>query len=730
MKTFEQQYRILGALPLMLRWRVSRVLSRATHRVLVLIIVSLCILACSGGPGGSDDAATDAPDVDDGIEIEGPTPPEPPAPPVFTPCPDGWREVEDPDTGVVTCDPWPEGGPEECGPDEAHFPGEPGCVRIGTACPTGDWADDLPTDRTILYVRAGEPGGGDGTIGSPFGTIADAMAVADPTDVVALSKGTFDEVVILRPAVTLWGACVAETVVTNSVPAEMTGTIIVTGSETRVRNLSVTAPRPGIWVQGESRSILIEDVLVHHTVKYGVRVMQGWAIMRNVAVRDVVSDGDGRFGRGLIASLQASVEVDRAVFERNRDMNVAAFDAGTSIVMQDVSISDTLCVEVTGDFGVGLQVQDGAHAELVRGTIEKSRGSGIQAAGIGASIDLADVVVRDTLGWDVSGDDGRGLGIQRGARAHVDRCLFERNRLYGIYAYLPGTMLEATDVLVRDTQRSPGEADNGMGLAVYGGARCIVTRAMFERNYAVGVYAEGEGTELAATDVTVSDTLSQVDSGALGYGLAVSQGARADVVRGLFERNTAMSVCSLYPGSLLVMVDAIVRDTQSAPLSGLYGKGLVAGAGGRVEVDRGLIERSRSVGIAVHWENSVAILTDVTVVDTLERACAVDTCAGFGSGVGVGAYGGGYLEATRFLISRSALSGVQVGHGADEDGERSPLAGIIDLHAGEVSYNPVGVNVQDAEYDIERLMDGVVYHDNDTNLDMSELPVPDVDVEL
>lgn len=71
----------------------------------------------------------------------------PAAAPSVIPCPEGWREVrEDGVEGVVACHPWPEGGPRSCGIDEAHFPGDPGCTRVGTACPGGDWADDLPTD--------------------------------------------------------------------------------------------------------------------------------------------------------------------------------------------------------------------------------------------------------------------------------------------------------------------------------------------------------------------------------------------------------------------------------------------------------------------------------------------------------------------------------------------------------------------------------------------------------
>lgn len=47
------------------------------------------------------------------------------------------------------------------------------------------------------------------------------------------------------------------------------------------------------------------------------------------------------------------------------------------------------------------------------------------------------------------------------------------------------------------------------------------------------------------------------------------------------------------------------------------------------------------------------------------------------------------------------------------------------MRVGEVSDNPIGVNVQVAGFDLDRLMEGVVYRDNGRNIDGESLPVPD-----
>jgi hypothetical protein len=78
--------------------------------------------------------------------------------------------------------------------DEAHFPGAPACTLVGTPCSAGDFPTDLPGDAAIVYIRSGAPAGGDGWPTAPFGTIGEAVGSAPDGAVVAISKGTFDEI--------------------------------------------------------------------------------------------------------------------------------------------------------------------------------------------------------------------------------------------------------------------------------------------------------------------------------------------------------------------------------------------------------------------------------------------------------------------------------------------------------------------------------------------------------
>src|SRR5687767_3202835 len=190
--------------------------------VVVLAAAWLASFGCGddGGRSGGEDAGAadagtptgDVPWLADGVP--------PVAPPSMGPCPKGWREVVDA-TGVTTCDPWPESGPEDCSGDEAHFPGEPGCARLGSACPTApdEYATDLPAGGTIFFVRAGAIGG-DGSRALPYGSISSAIAGAGSDAIIAIAPGEYDEILRLPSGVTLWGACVAGTRLTSSVAAD------------------------------------------------------------------------------------------------------------------------------------------------------------------------------------------------------------------------------------------------------------------------------------------------------------------------------------------------------------------------------------------------------------------------------------------------------------------------------------------------------------------------------
>lgn len=968
--------------------------SMAMFAAMVLLGASLTSSGCDDGdPSDGDGDADSDGDGDADIEVEAPTAPEPPespeaprlpeepAEPVLTPCPGGWREAPPDDSSdVTTCEPWPVSGPLECGDDEAHFPGEAGCVRIGTECPSGDWADDLPSDAEIVYVKAGAPAGGDGTMEFPFESITRAMFSSSPGAIIALSKGTFDEELAIFNNNTLWGACVAQTELTCSLPSDLSAAVTVLGSDVELRNLQVTGSRAGISVVGSSANAHLEDIMITECRSFGIGVMDGASARgRSIVVRKTVLDSDGSVGHGLdvifggivgvermalegnqgsgvyasgegtsvsladlvirdlphdgidgvghglvfrngaqgainrgvidrtrgvgiwvlnagtTLSLEdalvrdtqrsdalsfsrgmavqdgAQVNVARSVFERNWNGEIYLDSEGSSVSLTDVVARDTLS-DTPSNEGTGLSVFSGAHAELSRAIFDRNRScavyaeqegstlamadvivgntqantdvdggrgmnlsdganvdaerivfgnnisTGIHAEGVGTSLALTDVTIRDTQP-DSTVESGRGLNLQDGVEAIVNRGLFERNRDTAIFLSSDGTAATLTDVTVRETAND-GLGEGGRGLNVQTGAHVEVERGTFEESGELGIFAGGDGTELALTDIVIRETLGcrngeggrgmNVETGALvavtrallennrevgiwvgdegteltledvvvsdtqrnglgeiGTGMEVKDGASADVTRAIFEGNHGAGIYAVDDGTMLTLDDVIIRDTQLDE-NGYLGRGIEAQGGANLWISRAILERNHTAGIAIFHEGTTLtlrsvvvrgtlcdasgeygeglavllgaavestrtafegnrtasvyannegttlIMNHVSVVETLERECVHSTCPSRGAGHGVVARDNAHIDLTSFEILRSALCGVQVAFG-----------GSLDLHDGVVADNLIGANVQTEEFDWDRLLDTVVFSDNERDFDSEQMPVPE-----
>ena len=455
--------------------------------------------------------------------------------------------------------------------------------------------------------------------------------------------------------------------------------------------------------------------------------------LTNVVIRNTQSqESDGMYGRGLHIKKGAQVEVTRSLFERNHEVGIGAADTGTILNITDVVIRDTQPQESDRMYGRGLVVSEGAQVDVNQAIFDYNREICIAAGYSSTILNLTDVVIRDTQPQESDGMYGRGLEVSEGAQVEMNRALFDRNHDTGILAGHTGTILSLNDAVIRDTQPRESDKMYGEGLGALEGAQVEVIRVLFERNRNIGIVAAGNGTILNLTDAVISDTQSRESDGMSGRGLSILKGAQVEVIRALFDRNRDFGIGAAHAGTILNLTDAIIRDTQSQESNGIFGRGLNVQEGAKVEVIRALFERNREYGIAAGHAGTDLKLYDVVVTETLERECAQTTCADHGAGTGIGSYGGALVEMERFVVSKNALCGLQLAHGAFINDEGILIiyeqGGTIDLFDGLVSQSPIGVNIQTEEFDIYRLMDKVLYIDNDINLDTRNLPVPQTDI--
>jgi hypothetical protein len=243
-------------------------------------------------------------------------------------------------------------------------------------------------------------------------------------------------------------------------------------------------------------------------------------------------------------------------------------------------------------------------------------------------------------------------------------------------------------------------------IAVFEGGTLILDRVRIERARALGIAIADEGATLTVTDTSIRDTLGTGDG--IGHALEVGFGAQATVDRLYVQGAHAVGILATEVSTVLIARDVTVLDTQPGA-SGDLGRAFQVQTGARVEGERLFASGNHEVAIVSATVGSVFTATDLTIAGTEPRTCAGCPAAG----IGIGAYLGASVTLSRFHLTNNSLLGLQLA----QDGS-------ADLSDGVISGHPVGVNIQVPDYDIDRLTRGVVFRDNETNLDSTELPVP------
>ena len=672
----------------------------------------LSCAACGGADGGADvdagapDGATPGPNIPWLAEGEPPV-----APPVLTPCPSGWRETTD-DDGTV-CEPYPAGGAPSCAPGEAFFPGDGACTVVGTPCPSGDFADGLADDGSVVFVREGATGG-DGSRASPYGSLAEvALSTIGDGRTLALARGSYEGTLPLRAGARVVGACASSTIVVGpSAPVASVVTVTSAGTPALVRDLTIRPTgQPGVVLEGAGRQIELESVVIEHATAYALYASAGAVI---TAHELVATDGEattgGILGVAAVADGGATLAISRASFERARSAAVIASGPGTSVSLEDALVRDVEGQEIDGDFGRGLVAESGADVVFERVVIERTHDAGLAITDVGTTVALRASIVRDGLGTAATGYAGDGASVADGGHLEVRRSLFERNPSVGILATGAGASADIEDVVVRDGM-SDAEGLGGGGVISERGAQLTATRLVVARTVLIGLAVFGPGATMSLVDTRIRDSRPRESDGMFGRALANEGVAVLDLTRVIVDGSTELGLGVSDPGGVVTATDFLIRDIESTPVDGELGRGINLQDGATGTFERVVVRDTRDVGIS--GIDSEMTFDDLVVEDTTERACVTTTCADlpFGHGIVVTR---GAMTFRGFAVHRAAVCGVMVAEG------------MLDLERGEVSGSRIGACVQVPGYDLSRLSDEVRYFDNGINLDSTTLPVPTI----
>jgi len=633
--------------------------------------------------------------------------PMPPALPVMGPCPDGWRAVGIPD-GPELCEPFPETGLASCADHEAHFPGTPGCQRIGTECAADGWPSDLPSTG-VVFARAGEAGG-DGTRGAPFGTIGEAALAATAGDVVAVAVGDYDEPVVIPAGVTIWGACPEGTVVRASEPSFTEGVLIAGGADTAVRNLSVgRSDRMGLFVRGSGTSMRADDVVILETQVAGASVEDHATFdAERIVVRRPRLWTIDRLGYGLNADTGGVANIRWAFVDSAVEFGVTANLDGASMTIEDAVVVDMVSLP---DRTKGHALVANASGILTARRTVVLRANEVGAISIGedAAMTLESCVVRDTLQAGLRTDMGRGIVAQMSSSLTLSKVLVERALSIGVFV-ADGVDARLEDVVVRDIERISGD-QFGRGVSVQTSA-FDADRLWIQNVFEGGLQVGLAGTEAQVSDLTVRGVKSG-DDGYFGRGVISQMGASVTLERAEISDVIEVGVAAMEDASL-VASDLLVHDVVSRPQDGSAGYGVSAFRRSSISLTNSIVQDVQQVGILAFRFDSSLTLDGVEIRRVTPPDCSGATCDIFGaSGHALGVYSASRVVATNFTVSDLDLCGVHI---AEE--------GIADLSNGEVTGAEIGVCIQNEAQPVEDLQRDVVYRDNVTNLQATMLPVP------
>ncbi|MBL8952594.1 MAG: hypothetical protein JNK82_17575 [Myxococcaceae bacterium] len=697
----------------------------------------LLLCACRGLPDTFESVGTGT--YTPPFAVAPPAAPASPALPVLTPCPAGWREV---DAGVIVCEPWPEGGRATCTGDNAHFPGEPGCSRVGEACAADGWPTQLPAGRPIVYVRAGAAAG-NGSKASPFGSLAQALAGGGAGKVLALAPGSYEPPGPLPANTVLWGACVAQTVLTVGPASTLPAVVYVFAAGVEVHQLRVTGPVVGVGVSGTTAQLSLADVVVDGATGLGLLLQTGARVTgQNLVVRSTQTRADGTLGGGVHVVDGAMLTVSRGVISSNRNVGVFVFNPGADVTLEQVAVwgnpNQGAWVNAASTLRIGTSVLEdngrtGAHA-LSRGTLELTdvviRRTAVTGAGTGQNVwvDGAQLTARrvrsddcEALGIGVQGastvtiDDlvsrrENGLGANSGAQVALHRALMHENVGSAFLSRLDGTQLSVVDVAVLDPQ-PPASQPFAAAVNVIRGGAFAATRMHVTHGRGSPLSATSAGSRLELTDVTIDDTLPGAD-GEGGFPLGVSVGATGSFTRVQIRGGSVIGLY-VFQGASATLTDIDIRDIRPpASQGGLYGNGLVAAEGATVRGTRVHIAGTGDTAVLAEGAGTSIELTEASIVGTTLECRGNPDCANRVP-VGVSAQVGAAVKLSRFLVAWNGGIGVQVADTAQ-----------LDLSDGEVSFHQLGANVLPADYDVERLNQNVVYRFHERNLAAQVVPLP------
>jgi hypothetical protein len=531
-----------------------------------------------------------------------------------------------------------------CDAGSYAIPGETSCHSVGE-CGPAPWGD-LP-DQATHFVDAAYPGtDSDGSAERPWTSIAAAITSAPPGAVVAIASGTYTGGVTINKPISLWGRCAAEV----SVVSAGTGSAIeVIADGVELHRLGVTgADGVGIYA-GEG--VLVEDVWIHDVGDRGIDAGSAQGPVSVTVRRSLVENTQeaGISAVGADLTVEQSVVRGTGPYEGSWGIGVIAAESPTTIsplvvrasVLEDnvhsgaITIGSPLSIEgsvvrapnVTTPAALrrGVSVSEGTLPGELEMTASAIQDCGSEGLSITASVAAIDTTTIRRIGAGPTGERGQGVVAQQNSFGGAVSLSMRASTITEVHTagiVTLGAVADLERLYLADVWPRPSDLEWGRGITAEvdfdsgDPSQLSLRGSVIERSHAVGVLALGS---VAAVEGTiVRDIIPREADGAFGRGISIqpsvdtpstaSGAIEACLVAGCHDAGIHSA------GSVLDVTNSVVQDTQTRPVDGAYGDGIIANVlqqSASLNVDHVTVLGSARAGIATF--GSVAAVSSTTI---------------------------------------------------------------------------------------------------------------------
>lgn len=314
------------------------------------------------------------------------------------------------------------------------------------------------------------------------------------------------------------------------------GAVIAIGKGTFDEFVTITDKNIALWGACVEGTVLSPTTPMSDETNDAIIRIDGIDSKKTIEVQNMTLTGGQRRGvkiTGISGTLK-SVEIVNTV------RNGVAVEEGGSLLMEASLIKDTLPFS-DNSRGQGLVVFDNGIANLNKVVLDNNHYIGIFIAtyknGTSAELNATDVIVKNTQPNGLDDASGDGIDIEENSIVNLNRVLIEGNRTVGMvtstYESTAKAQINAQNIIIRNTREQKSDKTKGLGLWVAENSNFTITNGLIENNRMYGVLVRTKSfankTVFKGENLIVRNTLPQLSNKADGAGLEINNNADVEI---------------------------------------------------------------------------------------------------------------------------------------------------------------------------------------------------------